>query len=385
MSPCRRRLTPKRPAAEPNIDLEHPMTFKVVQWTSGGVARQCVRAIVEHPDMELVGMYAFSPDKVGKDAGELVGLPTLGVTATGDVDALLALQPDCVSYSPLHPDVDEIARILEAGINIVTTSMFLTGWNISTRQPGGVPDAIERIEAAGHKGNATIFGTGMNPGYINYLACVLTGISHRIDHVKLTESVDVSLFAGDSNMDPLGWGLPPNSPGHQDRLMEETRVFGDGVEVMAQILGLSLEEKRCTTEFAYALEDLELDGRHIAKGTVAGIKVRWEGVVDGKPLIENCQVWAMAKNLDPQWSIEHAYLIDIQGDPHVHSRIDILPAGDLAAMGGRDFHAVGMTITGLPSINAIPAVCAAEPGIRTYAELPVVAGSGRLGMTGEHA
>ena len=356
------------------------MALRVVQWTSGSVARQCVRAIVAHPDMDLVGMYAFSADKVGQDAGELVGLPPLGIPATGDIDALLALKPDCVSYSPLHPDIGDITRILEAGINIVTTSMFLTGWNISTKQPGGVPDAIERIEAAGRKGNASVFGTGMNPGYINYLACVLTGISHRIHHVKLTESVDVSLFAGDSNMDPLGWGLPPNSPGHVERLLEETRVFGDGIDVMARILGVSLDEKRCTTEFAYAQKDLNLDGRQIAQGTVAGIKLRWEGLVDGVPLIENCQVWGMTKELEPQWSIEHAYLIDIQGDPNVHSRIDILPAGDLSSMDGKDFHAVGMTITGVPSINAIPAVCEAEPGIRTYADLPIVAGAGRLGI-----
>jgi hypothetical protein len=354
------------------------MTFRVVQWTSGGVARQCVRAITSHPDMELVGMYAYSSNKVGQDAGALVGLPPLGVAATGDIDALLALRPDCISYSPLHPDVDAIVRILKAGINIVTTSMFLTGWNIATKKVGGVANAVERIEAAAREGNATIFGTGMNPGYINYLACVLTGISHRIKHIRLTESVDVSLFAGDNNMDPLGWGLPPNSPGHENQLMEETRVFGDGVDVMAAMMGVALDEKRCTAEFAYAKQDLDLDGRHIARGTVAGIKTRWEGIVDGKPLIENCQIWAMTHDLEPAWKVEHAYLVDIQGDPNIHTRMDIMPEGDLAAMNKGDFHSIGMTITGLPSINAIPAVCAAESGIRTYADLPVIAGSGRL-------
>src|SRR5262245_36056066 len=238
------------------------MRRRIVQWTSGGVARQCVRAILSHPDLELVGMYAYRPEKVGEDAGELVGLPPLGIAATNDVDALLALRPDCVSYSPLHPNVDEIVRLLEAGVNIVTTAMFLTGWNIATKR-GGVPDAVARIEAAARKGNASIFGTGMNPGYINYLACVLTGISHRVRRVTLTESVDVSLFAGDSNMDPLGWGLPANSPGHAAQILEETRVFGDGVDVMAAMLGVTLDEKRCVAEFAHAKKDLHLEGRHI--------------------------------------------------------------------------------------------------------------------------
>lgn len=354
------------------------MTKRVIQWTSGGVARQCVRAILSHPDLELVGMYAYSPAKSGKDAGELVGLPPLGVAATSDVEALLALQPDCVSYSPLHPNVDEIVRLLEAGINIVTTSMFLTGWNIATKKTGGVPDAIERIEAAARRGGATLFGTGMNPGYINYLACVLTGISHRVRRVSITESVDVSLFAGDANMDPLGWGLPANSPGHAAQILEETRVFGDGVDVMAALMGATLDEKRCTAEFAHATKDLTLPGRSIAAGTVAGIRVRWEGIVGGRALLENCQVWAMTRDLEPAWQVEHAYLVDIQGDPNIHTRLDILPEQDLAAMTGEDFHAIGMTITGVPSINAIPAVCAAPAGIRTYADLPVITGSGRL-------
>lgn len=354
------------------------MVLRVVQWTSGGVARQCVRAILSHPGLELVGMYAYSPAKVGRDAGELVGLPPTGVRATDDVDALLALRPDCVSYSPLHPNVEEMVRILEAGVNIVTTSMFLTGWNISTRR-GGVPDAVARLEAAAQQGRASLFGTGMNPGYINYLACVLTGVSHRVRHIRLTESVDVSLYAGDSNMDPLGWGLPPDSPGLADQIMEETRVFGDGVDVMAAIMGVTLQDKRCSAEFATATRDLDLPGRPIAAGTVAGIRVRWEGILGGRAVIENCQLWAMTRHLEPAWKVEHAYLVDIEGDPNIHTRMDILPEGDLAAMTGADFHAIGMTITGLPSINAIPAVCAAAPGIRTYADLPVIAGSGRLG------
>ncbi len=187
--------------------------LRVVQWTSGSVARKCVPAIVAHPDLELVGLYAWSKDKVGRDAGELCGMPALGIKATDDVAALLALQPDCVCYNALWPDVAEFEKILGAGINIVTTSMFLTGWSLSTKQPDGVPDAIARIEAAARKGNATIFGSGMNPGFASYLACILTGICNRFRHIKITESVDVSLFAADSNMDHLGWGCHPMRPG----------------------------------------------------------------------------------------------------------------------------------------------------------------------------
>jgi 2,4-diaminopentanoate dehydrogenase len=352
--------------------------LRVVQWTSGSVARKCVPAIVAHADLELVGMYAWSKDKVGRDAGELCGMPALGIRATDDIDALLALQPDCVCYNALWPNVGEFERILGAGINIVTTSMFLTGWSLGTKQPDGVPDAIARIEAAARKGNATIFGSGMNPGFASYLACILTGICNRFRHIRITESVDVSLFAADSNMDPLGWGLPPGSPGHKERVLEETRVFADALDVMAAMLGVTFDEKKCTVDFAYATEDLPLQGRPIAKGTVAAIQVRWEGMIAQRAVMELNQLWVMGAKLEPAWRAEHAYIINIDGEPMLQNRLDIWPHQDMATMQKDDFHGIGMTITGLPCVNAIPQVCEASAGIKTYADLRAIAGQGRL-------
>lgn len=350
------------------------MTLNVVQWTSGGVARQCVRAILAHPELEFIGMYAHSAGKAGRDAGELVGLPPLGIRATQDIDALIELQPDCVSYSPLYPDVDHLVRLLEAGINVVTTSNFLTGWALEHRPDKYGPDARGRIQRAAQKGRATIFGTGMNPGHINYLAGVLSAHCHAIEHIRVTESVDVTNFAGDANMDEIGLGLAAGDPGHADRIREETRVFGDGLEVMAQMLGVTLDEIRCAVEFAHATTDIDAPGRFIAKGSVGAVKVRWEGLVGGKPLLENLQVWAAGENIDPPWKTEHGYLVDIKADPAVHNRMLPVPVGDLRALTPAQMNAVGMCITGLPSINAIVAVCAAPPGIRTYADLPAVAG-----------
>ena len=69
------------------------MKLRVVQWTTGNVGKQTVAAIAANPDLELVGCYAWSPDKVGRDVGELCGLAPLGVKATNDVDADLARRP----------------------------------------------------------------------------------------------------------------------------------------------------------------------------------------------------------------------------------------------------------------------------------------------------
>ncbi len=345
--------------------------LRIIQWTTGNVARQTVRAVLGHPGLELVGAFAHSAGKVGRDVGDLVGLDPVGVTATDDVDALLALEPDCVVYTPLHPDLGELTRLLGAGVNVVTSSEFLTGNSLGEDFRAGV-------EAAAVAGEASIFGSGMNPGYAQLLAAVSAGVCLRLDHVRVTEAVDVSLFAGDSNMDALGWGRPAGDPGHADDVAEATVVFADGLDVLAALLGLDLDERRCTVDFAMATRDLDLPGRPIAAGTVGGMEVKWEGVVAGRPVIEIRQVWVMANDLEPAWEVAHAYVVEIDGDPNIRVRYEIWPSQDLATLTTADIHSIGMLITGLPVVNAVPAVVAAEPGIRTYADLPVITSAGRV-------
>ncbi|CAN5394974.1 dihydrodipicolinate reductase [soil metagenome] len=344
------------------------MVLKVVQWTTGGVARQAVRAVLADPLLELVGAFAYSADKVGRDVGELCGLEPVGTAATDDVEALLSLRPDCVIYTPLYFDAAEVARILEQGINVVTTSEFLTG-------RGAGEAALAQVHSAAERGGASIFGSGMNPGFAQLLGAVIAGICTNIRHVRVIESFDTTMFAGDGNMDELGWGRPKDSPGHEAALAEATVVFADGLDVMAELLGVTLDERRCTADFAYATDDLALPGRPIAAGTVAGIDLRWEGLVDGRPVVESHQRWVMGSRMEPRWNVESGYVVEIDGEPKVRTKVDIWPhQDDLSTLTPDDFHAIGMVITGLPVVNAIPAVCAAAPGIRTYAELPVITG-----------
>lgn len=347
-------------------------SYRVVQWTSGKVARKALLAVLNHPELELVGLYAHSPAKVGEDAGTLCGAQPVGVAATQDVEALLALRPDCVVYNPLYPDVAEMVRILESGVSIVTTSAFVTGWSLGE-------ESRRRIEEAALRGDASIFGSGMNPGFANLLATVCASVCHRYRHVLVTESVDVSAFAGDGNMDELGWGLAKDAPGHSEQIRRATMVFGDALDLMAELAGVTLEERRCTTEFAHAKRDLDLPGRPIEAGHVAGLKVRWEGILWGRPVFELRQVWVMGPDIEPSWPVAHGYVVEVDGEPKIQARFMILPhQEDLAKLTLDDFHGLGMIITALPAVNAIPAVCQARPGIRTYADLPLITGRGRL-------
>jgi hypothetical protein len=342
--------------------------LRIVQWTTGNVAREAVRAVIARDDMELVGAFAHSAAKVGRDVAELVGLaePT-GIVATDDVDALLALHPDCVVYTPLHIDVGELVLLLRAGVNVVTSSEFMTGGSLPAADRTALAEAAE-------VGGASIFGSGMNPGFAQLLAAVASGISRDVRHVKLVESVDVSLFASDANMDHLGWGRPAGDPGHPAAVRAATLVFAEGLEACAAILGIEAPVVRCTPTFAHATHDLDLPGRPIAAGTVAGIDLRWEALVADHPVVELHQRWIMTRDLDEPWEVEHGYVVEVTGDPRIRVKLDIWPTDDdLRALTPATIHGIGMRITAVPIVDAIPAVCAALPGIRTYADLPVVA------------
>ncbi|MCK9899987.1 dihydrodipicolinate reductase [Frankia sp. Cpl3] len=330
------------------------------------MARESLKTIVERPGLELVGLYAFSREKVGRDAGELAGLGrSLGVTATDDIDALIALQPDCVVYMPLYPDIEHLTRLLNAGVNVVSTAGFITG-----RAYGAESRAA--LDEAARAGNASLFGSGINPGFADYLATVATGPCREVNYLRVTESFNIGLWAADANQNELGWGRPAGDPGHADEIRTATAVFGDAVESMAHQLGLSIDDIRCEVEFAHATTDADVPGRTVLRGSVAGIDVRWIGAEAGTDLVEAHLRWTVAADIDPAWDIAMAYLIEVRGTPQISLRVEVLPA-DLTALTLEDISAMGSMITALPVVNAIPAVVAARPGIVTYADLPTVA------------
>jgi hypothetical protein len=346
--------------------------LRVVQWTTGNIARQTVRAVLARDDLELVGVFAYSAEKVGVDVGVLCNLDhPVGVTATDDIGALLALGPDCVIYTPLYPDTDHLTRLLGAGVNVVTTSEILTGRTLDDSARAAIEDACVT-------GGATLLGTGMNPGWIQLLAGVAAGIGLGVRHVRVTESVDVSSFAGDANFDHFGWGRDANDPRHAADVENATQTFSEGAEVLARILGIDSPELRCDVTFAHALSDLDLPGRPVAAGTVAGIDIVWEVLADGHPVAQLHSRFILTTELDTGWTVEHGYKVEVDGDPRVTVKLEIWPdLDDLAQLTVEEMHAIGMRISALPAVNAIPAVCAAAPGIRTYADVPVPSGRPR--------
>jgi hypothetical protein len=345
------------------------MPIRVVQWTTGNVGRRCLRAIVENPELELVGCYAWSDDKVGRDAGELADLPPTGIVATNDIDALIALAPDCISYNPMWPNTDELVRFLEAGINVSSTAAFITGHAMGDEDRARIEDACKR-------GGASMFGSGMNPGFANLLGLVSAGICDRIDKISVLESVDSTGYSSPETELPIGFAQPITNPNLSKMVEDGTAVFGDAVLMMADALHLNIDEVVCESGFAVATQDLDLGYMKIPEGCVAGIEASWQGRIGGKAVIDLKVRWRKGQHLEPDWELEHGYLIEIEGQPCVKTRLEIRPPHGFEAKSFEDFMKLGMIITGLPAVNAIPAVCAAAPGIRTYTELPLITGAG---------
>lgn len=341
-----------------------PNTYRVVQWTTGNVGKSSLQSIVANPQFELVGCYAWSPDKAGRDAGELAGIEPTGVVATNDIDALLALKPDCVVYNPMWIDVDELVRILSAGVNVVTTASFITGHNLG--------DGRDRLDQACRQGGSSMFGSGVSPGFAELLAIVSAMVCNRVDKVTVNEAADTTFYDSPDTERPVGFGQPIDHAELAQMAEKGTAIFGEAVRLVADALGIELDEIRCVPEFAQTTADLEMASWTIAAGCVAGVYISWQGIVAGRSVIDLNVRWRKGQTLDPDWKIDQdGWVIQIDGQPTVTTRVGFLPPPYFEATTLAEFMALGHIMTAMPAINAIPAVVAAAPGIVTYADLPL--------------
>src|SRR5262245_19668020 len=193
------------------------MTYRVIQWATGGVGRAAIEGILAHPELELVGCWVHSKDKDGRDVGELIGRAPIGVKATRDVDALLALPADCVLYSPVIGNPAVVARILASGKNVVTP----LGWFYPFASKG-----VAEIEAACRAGGVTLHGTGIHPGGITErFPLVISSLSRAITHVRAEEWSDIRSYSAPQVIsDVMGFGKTPE----QARTSPMLQLLGAG-------------------------------------------------------------------------------------------------------------------------------------------------------------
>jgi hypothetical protein len=339
-------------------------SYRVVQWTTGNVGKSSVAAIAAHPLLELVGCYAWSAEKAGRDVGELAGIDPLGVVATSDVDELLALKPDVVVYNPMWINVDELVRILESGVNVVASASFITGHNLG--------DDRHRLASACEKGGATLFGSGVSPGFAELLAIVAATACDRVDKITIAESADTTLYDSPDTERPTGFGTAIDDPNLEPMAANGTAVFAEAVQLVADSLGVELDEIKCVSEYAQTTEDLAMASWTIPAGHVAGVYASWQGIVGGRTVVDINVRWKKGTTLEPDWQLDgDGWKITIDGRPTVNMAVGFLPPQDMIenAKTLEDFFVLGHIMTAMPPIHAIPAVVAAAPGIATYTDL----------------
>lgn len=340
--------------------------YRVVQWSTGNIGSRALGVLLDRDDFEVVGVHAFGPDKVGRDAGLLAGRAPAGVAATDDADALIELGPDCVNYMPRVIDYELVLRMLRSGINVVTTGDFLTG----THHPVELPT----LQAAAREGGATFLGTGFEPGFINVVAGFLTGACREVDHVKLVETLDCTTYPVWDVWKVLGFGKTPREPVTQ--IDPATQRFGLGyfetLDMIAAMLGVELDFKDAFVEPAVLTRDLHLGWVDFAAGTIGGQRRTYRGHRGGRPVVELAICWTMSDDaLDPQWPDPKGFSVVIEGRPHVDATIRFGKPGE-------DVMTVLMDSTAVAAVNAIPFLCDARPGVITPIDLPITGSKGAL-------
>jgi 2,4-diaminopentanoate dehydrogenase len=346
------------------------MTYRVIQWATGGVGSWSLRQIIDHPDLELAGCLVFSEEKAGQDAGALCGRGHTNVVATTSKEEIYASEADVVLWCPRLPDDDDVIRLLRSGKNVITPLSYF-----SPMIEGA--ELMARLEEAAHLGGATLFAAGIDPGFVcDRVPAVLTGICSEVAQIRMEEVFDCSRHPlAEMMFDLLGFGKGPEdvhlrTPGG---VYFSQRLFPAVLEKLARALGRRLDAiHRGEVQFAYATKDFEIDAGRVRAGTIAGLAFEYTGIVDGRPFLTQRWVHHVGQHhgaLPAGWRTApepqtlgrpavqdggypvYEIVLEIDGRPSIHNRSYITDQDDPVWQG-----------TANALIRVIPEVCAAAPG-----------------------
>ena len=352
--------------------------YRVVHCGTGATGVFGVRAVADHPDLELVGHLVFDPAKEGVDSGELGRIGRkLGVPATRDIDALIALKPDCFSYfgdgmGHLENSLSLVCRFLEAGIDVVTASLYDLSY------PSSAPaDQRERVEAACKRGGASFYNTGYDPGTaVPWMPTALLKMAGEVTEIRMQEISNYAVYNVEWIMrDVYGFGKPQDYQGTLADTTAFKRSFSGSIGAVARRLGIELEGvnaffENCTHDVTH-----ETTWGTVEAGTVAAVRFGVEGIYKGKPFIvlehgNRSTLEAAPHWPQPRWGegsrMQHQHVGIISGEPHLECRVDSgIPTAD-----GSDG---GLLATAMGVVNAIPLVVGQAPGLLDEMDLPLYA------------
>src|ERR1700757_3874972 len=352
------------------------MAIRVAHVGTGNVGRLALIELVTNPQFELTGLCVSTPEKVGKDAGVLAGVDmSTGIAAVNDLDAVIATRPECVVYCAMGdtrlPDaMKDVMRILAAGINVVGSSpgMLQYPWGV---MPGKY---IDRVEDAARQGNSSIFINGVDPGFINDLIpFALASTCQQIEQVRCMEIADYATYDGAEVMHYMGFGRPLDEVPMLLQPGILSIAWGTAIRQLAAGLGIQVDTITESYQREPAPEDFDIAVGPVTKGTMAALQFEIHGMANGRPAIVIEHITRLRPDLRPDWAQSASgggsYRVEITGEPSY--AVDIVPS----SRKGDHNHAAIAGAAGR-IVNAIPAVIASPPGIRTTLDMPLVTGKG---------
>jgi 2,4-diaminopentanoate dehydrogenase len=363
------------------------MSIKVGVWGPGSMGLIALRAVIDHPQLELADVVVHSDAKVGRDAGELCGIDPVGVTATQDPAAMLAGDADVVVYAaganlrPLEA-VTDMASILRAGKNVVSCSV------VPLVYPDGTDAAFtDPLHEAAVDGGASFFSTGIDSGFANdVLPLTLSGVARDIESIRVTEMFNYATYPDETAVyEILGFGKSPEFAAFAAAPGVFTFGWGPVLHQLAAGLGVLIDGITENVERIAAEEAFDTPTGHIGAGTIGAMRSTLTGFVDGKPTFVLDHVTRMHDDLAPSWPQPHisipprdfgypgatgrgVYRVEIDGSPSMRCELELAENRD---------HDLGARVAGAARmVNAIPAVFAADPGLLSALDLPLITGAG---------
>ncbi|MBJ8339238.1 diacylglycerol kinase [Antrihabitans sp. YC3-6] len=357
------------------------MAYRVVQWSTGNVGRWALRSIIARPELELIGVWVSSDEKAGRDAGELAGLDhTVGIAATTDADALVALKPDCIVHTAMADDrlmeaVEDLKKFLRAGINVVSSSPVFLQFPYGTLPQ----EAIDPIVDAAVEGGVSLWVNGIDPGWANdWLPLLLSSGCERFDQIICSEVMDYSTYDNPKVLfEIMGFGSALDD---LPLLLQPgilSLAWGSVVRQLASALDVDLDGVEQNFERVPAPESFDFTGHQIAEGTAAALRFQVCGMKAGKAVFVLEHVTRLRPDLAPQWpqpAGKGCYRVEIKGEP------DYVLDLQLVASDG-EHSTAGLVGTAARLVSAVSAVIEARPGLLTAVDLPLTTGRG-LGPVG---
>lgn len=350
------------------------MSLKVIQWGVGNVGGEALAAVIANPNLELVGAWRHSGSVKGEDGsediGEQAGLPRAGVTATRSLQEIIDLQADCVLYMPRLSDLDEVCEMLASGKNVIATPFAFYAKSLPSAERN-------KIELACEKGQSTLYGTGINPGFAGMIQpAVLAGMSQSIRKVSVSERANWSYYNnaeitftqmrfGHSNEE----ALLNNNPFAQFN----SQIFCEQIYMLADAFEVVLDDLVTEQDLILADEDIDIVCGHIKKGTVCGQRYHWQGIVDSEVVIEIDALWTVGEKYPEHWPQQQdGWTVQVEGTPSMQTHFLCCASLDPNSTASLEDHVHSTEVaTAMQAVNSLKHVCAAKPGIVSAHEMPL--------------